>query len=111
MRTEKDELRMFLIQKARHYMGDIKSYEPSILSYIESAFSRVSERASSASVLGMSLSFTKNENIFQAYEFYAYLAEQVWPSNRQTHSRYIVEENDSTHECLLMIAIGTVLLC
>lgn len=30
--------------------------------------------------------------------------------NRQTHPRYILEENDLTHECLLIIAIGTVLL-
>lgn len=60
MRTEKDELRMFLIQKARHYMGDVNNYQPSIVSYIESAFSRVSERASLASVRGMNVSFTRN---------------------------------------------------
>ncbi len=48
VRTEKDQLKSFIIQKVRDYMGDVYGYEASIVNYISNAFKTISERPSFA---------------------------------------------------------------
>jgi len=110
--TEMDEVTRFILEKTRFYIKDEKQYQKSILSYIEDAFDKMmNEKSLVNTVNDMQKSFPHKiiENFYQAYEFYSFLSEQVWLSD-ETQNQYILEQSDSTHQCLLIVAIGTIIL-